>query len=415
MNRDTRSKQAHPDRNAEPSVARCARGSMLAWGVPIALVLTGVLWRMISISTAVLQAQALRFAADRTAYEVAVWHARGMNIIACLNLLMAGLVAAYAAWNVVLVRIHIADSFCWFSPKICMQADADALKAKADAADPKVWAWVLQQLKNLEDLEKLTSTVAPRIALVEGSRKLDKQLVVHAFSFGASLVSDARMSSLLPAEAGSRRLNASPDLPSLPIEAVPGKNICLQLRPWSKEIAFGIQNGVPAPWLVPFINANPLLFKIDDDVLDQINKIACTINYNVAGLWQGAKDRPDVALQVYGFSFGTPAMARNSEHNVTVLVGTGATTVPPEAYSASQAEYAPNCKSSWAACSSLPLFDPNWFAGLRRLRVAPEIQSASAAVSLSVISAEVGSSPGFVDSILMDSTKFWNRIGKLVH
>lgn len=67
--------------------------------------LTGMLFFVAAVGDAIIFRTQLQDAADTTAFTSAVWHARGMNIVALINILMALLLC-------VIVLFHVAEVIC---------------------------------------------------------------------------------------------------------------------------------------------------------------------------------------------------------------------------------------------------------------------------------------------------------------
>lgn len=65
------------------------RGMILVIAIPMMAILVGALWYLATVGDAVLFRERLQDAADATAFEDAVIHARGMNAVAMLNMIMA--------------------------------------------------------------------------------------------------------------------------------------------------------------------------------------------------------------------------------------------------------------------------------------------------------------------------------------
>ena len=76
---------------------RDRRGMLMVVAVPMAAVLAVCLWYLAGIGDALLYRERLQDAADATAFESAVLHARGMNGVAMLNILLSLLLATLAA------------------------------------------------------------------------------------------------------------------------------------------------------------------------------------------------------------------------------------------------------------------------------------------------------------------------------
>src|SRR5215472_17644823 len=74
---------------------RDERGAIVVMSLLFACFLTGMLWYVMGIADAVVFRDRMQEAADAVAFSAAVVHARGMNFIVILNLIMFALVALY--------------------------------------------------------------------------------------------------------------------------------------------------------------------------------------------------------------------------------------------------------------------------------------------------------------------------------
>jgi hypothetical protein len=84
------------------------RGAVMVIGVFMSAFLVGCLWYIIGLGDAVVYRQYMQDGADATAYAAAVYQARGMNIIALMNLIMAAVLAVLVALKIAQVLITIA-------------------------------------------------------------------------------------------------------------------------------------------------------------------------------------------------------------------------------------------------------------------------------------------------------------------
>ena len=76
------------------------RGAILVVAVFMAVFLVGCLWYLVGVGDAAIYREKMADAGDATAFASAVYHARGMNIIAMLNLIMAAALAVLIAFKV---------------------------------------------------------------------------------------------------------------------------------------------------------------------------------------------------------------------------------------------------------------------------------------------------------------------------
>lgn len=77
------------------------RGAVMVMGVVMAVFLVAMLYHAVGVGEAILQRQRMQDAADAAAFSAAVVHARGMNVIVLINLVMAALLAVVVALKMV--------------------------------------------------------------------------------------------------------------------------------------------------------------------------------------------------------------------------------------------------------------------------------------------------------------------------
>jgi hypothetical protein len=83
-------------------------GAMMVMGVFMAVFLVGILFYTVGIGDALLHRERMQDAADAAAFSAAVVHARGMNVIVLINIIMAALMAILVALKVVETLIIVA-------------------------------------------------------------------------------------------------------------------------------------------------------------------------------------------------------------------------------------------------------------------------------------------------------------------
>jgi hypothetical protein len=162
----------------DTSFVHDTRGSMLVIGIPLGLLLTGIVWHLVGACDTILLSQLLRFSADQTAFETAIWHARGMNVIAIINLAMQSLSTIWLAWHILAGTIPVAAIPCDTTPAVCdgkSTQDGYDLASRMDNAEPAVETWVSDQMQALTKLEVITSAVTPVIALVTPANRAESR------------------------------------------------------------------------------------------------------------------------------------------------------------------------------------------------------------------------------------------------
>src|SRR5580704_1908007 len=86
--------------SASNDLRKDERGAILVIAVFMAVFLVGCLWYLVGVGDAAIYREKMADAGDATAFASAVYHARGMNIIAMLNLIMAAALAVLIAFKV---------------------------------------------------------------------------------------------------------------------------------------------------------------------------------------------------------------------------------------------------------------------------------------------------------------------------
>src|SRR5262245_42887365 len=82
-----------PTHASQKALLSDRRGAVVLMAVFMAAFLVGCLWYLIGIGDAAVYRERMQEGADAVAYTTAVYHARGMNIIATINLTIGALIA----------------------------------------------------------------------------------------------------------------------------------------------------------------------------------------------------------------------------------------------------------------------------------------------------------------------------------
>src|SRR5262245_20154937 len=95
------------------------RGAIVLMGVFMSVFLVGALWYAIGIGNAIVYRETVQTGADSTAFAAAVYHARGMNVIAMVNIVIGAVmaIAAAAAYltQIAALVISVATQMCELS------------------------------------------------------------------------------------------------------------------------------------------------------------------------------------------------------------------------------------------------------------------------------------------------------------
>jgi hypothetical protein len=149
------------------SLARDEKGAMMLSAVFLAGFLVGVLWYLIGVGDAIVYRETMQDGADATAFGAAVYHARGMNVIAELNIIMAAVLAVLVALKiaqVIVVSLNIGS--CAACASIVASAVACPICAATSAAEEPLES-AIENAQNVVD-DVLTGLSAAQKAIAYG-------------------------------------------------------------------------------------------------------------------------------------------------------------------------------------------------------------------------------------------------------
>jgi hypothetical protein len=133
-------------------------GAITVMGVFMASFLIGILFYMIGTGDAILYREHMQDAADATAFSAAVYDARGMNIIALINLIMAGILAVLILLNLIVLILAAVGFF--FPP-------ADAIAAELKELITDVGPIVTKVLTGMDFVADGVAVAVPWVAFVK--------------------------------------------------------------------------------------------------------------------------------------------------------------------------------------------------------------------------------------------------------
>src|SRR5690606_10064382 len=182
-------------------VLQCERGAVMVTTIFMLCFLVAMLYMVIGVGKTLVLREGMQDAADAAAYSSAIFNARGMNLIAFINLLMAALVA-------VLVALRLAQTFFAMLAVALAAAAWGSLGATAPLA-AKATQLSMQMgerfkeakniiepiLKGLHTTQEAVSVVVPWVAMTDGMLEAAQH---HAPARGAFAIPG---STSLPVEA----------------------------------------------------------------------------------------------------------------------------------------------------------------------------------------------------------------------
>ena len=105
-------------RTPRPGLHRDDSGAIMVIGVFMAMLVTGFLYYIIGIGNTIIFRERMKDAADAVAFSGAVMHARGMNLIAMINIVMALLVSILFAMRLVQWALFAAAALTVWAPPL---------------------------------------------------------------------------------------------------------------------------------------------------------------------------------------------------------------------------------------------------------------------------------------------------------
>lgn len=162
-----------PKRTSDGALLRNEQGAILLLGVFLGVFLAAMLYYVVGIAEAIHAREGLQDAADAGAFAAAILHARGMNLVAFVNIVMAALVA-------VLVACRVVQGLCWvgigvaaalaqptFGASLAAVPPLQATLAKFEAAHRGLREPVLETLRVLHGTQRLISNAVPPLAVID--------------------------------------------------------------------------------------------------------------------------------------------------------------------------------------------------------------------------------------------------------
>ncbi len=165
-----------------PSMRKDERGAVMLIGLFMAMSLIGALWTVIGIGDALVYRDKVQEVADHVAFTSATVHARGMNFVAAVNLIMLAIVAVYLVIDlidkVLNVTDIISDVLCdiiWTSEAGCpIYSWADPEYTSWDEYRDEYYDEMKPVLIGLSWSQTLVGMAAPYGGLVAGAGVADK-------------------------------------------------------------------------------------------------------------------------------------------------------------------------------------------------------------------------------------------------
>jgi len=171
------------------------RGAVAVLGIMIGAVLAAVLFHVMNCGFGILWREHAQDAADATAYEAAVWNARGMNLVVALNIMIALVMAVLICWRIIIIFTIVAAALCSIACAVPGGEDLCELvpslgRAVADEfkQDSKVAGRVYQVIKLLHDGQKVLAAATPIMGTLASIDEATKRQAKFGIGFGTYLL-----------------------------------------------------------------------------------------------------------------------------------------------------------------------------------------------------------------------------------
>jgi hypothetical protein len=160
-----------------PALGSDQRGMIMLIGIVMGCLMVGSLWYLIAVGNAILHQERLQDAADALAFQSAIWHARGMNLLALINMLMAAILIVIVALRVaelvviaLLLACHIVTAPTGILEVVCGALDVGSLTSLI-TLENRIGQPVMYTLQGLTYAEAGVAIAVPYLATGPGLKK----------------------------------------------------------------------------------------------------------------------------------------------------------------------------------------------------------------------------------------------------
>ncbi|HZS40534.1 MAG TPA: hypothetical protein VFF06_27065 [Polyangia bacterium] len=155
-------------------------GNIIVLYIAAALLLVGMLWAIIGTGARMVQKETIQSSADAAAFSAAVIKAKGMNIIAFCNLVMAVLLAIIMLLRLIkgalialVVACTVSCALAWtgVGGVLCpFEGTAIQLEQRYSDLEAQLEPRIMDAMKGLAKLERVVNKTFPALSLVEAYR-----------------------------------------------------------------------------------------------------------------------------------------------------------------------------------------------------------------------------------------------------
>ncbi|MFZ5896381.1 MAG: hypothetical protein ACOY0T_35330 [Myxococcota bacterium] len=169
------------------------RGGIALMGILMGAVLVAVLFHLTNCGFGILWRENAQDAADATAYEAALWNARGMNVVVAVNIFIALVMAILIFWRMVILFLFgltvLLAIACPFQPEFCSFVPLTANAARTMIQqDQRVAGRVYQVISMLHDAQKIVAAATPVMGTLSSALEAQKYDAEFGIGFGTQLI-----------------------------------------------------------------------------------------------------------------------------------------------------------------------------------------------------------------------------------
>ena len=368
-------------------IAKDDRGAVMVMGLFMTLALIGMLWFLLGLGATLAFKEKMQQAADSAAFSAAVVHARDMNMIVAINMVMFMLVGAWLILCVTYTITEIVSIYMWIAAAVSCIVGCELAPAAETTEDLKD---AVSEAK--QGYESVLDWMLPALSIIQDAVAMGSDEKAGLLTVGATLTNqDAMFGGAASADGINppafqqvgKRLG-------LPVENEKNADLCGDVANWvmgyaqtlleRNPIVKRLMNMSPMEKIAmkiafsKFVTANPLagmgidsfdklLSKIREMIKDGLQAAYCS-----GGVWEKAgpkrlyradpkkpsqmeKNASDW-MQIYGVMIPTRGIEDNdAEHKIGLASRTHQAHTDPSfltSFSYAQAEYYFDCSGKWA-------------------------------------------------------------------
>ncbi|MEO8875424.1 MAG: hypothetical protein ABI461_07555, partial [Polyangiaceae bacterium] len=374
----------------ENSLIRSERGAVMIMGIFMIFGLVGTLWFLLGIGSSIVAKEKMQQSVDAAAFSAAAVHARDMNFVVGINLVMFMLAAIWLLLCITYTVMQLVAIYTWVVGIVSCLVGCEGLADAAEVEDLKdLIGDIKDEYQSALDIALPGLSVAQTVVAGAADLEAIGLTAVEVARHDDSTIMGGAGSIDLPTQAAfSQQIGGRL---GMPIENEKNSTLCNHAAQWAMGYA---QNLIESNTIVKklmgmntaektalklaistYIGTHPWVnFAVDDldKLLSKLRAVgadALTDTYCSGGVWDKAgpkrMSRPDANkpaemeknasdyMQVYGVAMPATSLDDNdAEHKIGIASRTHQVHTDPSVFfTYAQAEYFFDCDGKWASGS----------------------------------------------------------------